>query len=180
MARSVHEAVFDSMAHAMSHGSTFAPNELAMAAGLATLHELRERRLVEESARLGERLLELTRPLVEEFEVVRDVRGLGLAWAIEFGEPEGGGRRTYRLIERAQQGLFAQLVVVPLFMKHHVLTQVAGHDMAVVRILPPLVLVEADVDEFAGALRATIKGAQRMPTLTKFAFSAATAAVSRR
>jgi ornithine--oxo-acid transaminase len=179
MARSVHEAVFDSMPHAMSHGSTFAPNELAMAAGLATLHELRERRLVEESARLGERLLELTRPLVDEFEVVRAVRGLGLAWAIEFGEPEGGGSRTYRLIERAQQGLFAQLVVVPLFTKHRILTQVAGHDMAVIRILPPLVLTNGDVEEFADALRTTIKAAQRVPTLTKFAFSAATAAVSR-
>src|SRR5262249_122716 len=40
MSRSVHEAVFDSMENAFSHGSTFAPNELAMAAGLATLHEL--------------------------------------------------------------------------------------------------------------------------------------------
>jgi ornithine--oxo-acid transaminase len=180
LARRVHEAVFDSMPHAMSHGSTFAPNELAMAAGLATLHELRERRLVEESARLGERLLELTRPLVDEFDVVQDVRGLGLAWAIEFGEPESGGGMTYRLVERAQQGLFAQLVVVPLFTKHRILTQVAGHDMAVIRILPPLVLTDADVDEFVDALRATIKGAQRMPTLTKFAFSAATAAVTRR
>jgi ornithine--oxo-acid transaminase len=178
MARSVHEAVFDSMPHAMSHGSTFAPNELAMAAGLATLHELRERRLVEESARLGERLLELTRPLVDEFEVVRDVRGLGLTWAIEFGEPEGGGRVTYRMIERAQRGLFAQLVVVPLFTKHRILTQVAGHDMAVVRILPPLVLSEQDVEEFAAALRSTIKAAQRMPkALTKFALTAATAGV---
>jgi ornithine--oxo-acid transaminase len=180
LARRVHEAVFDSMPHAMSHGSTFAPNELAMAAGLATLHELRERRLVEESARLGERLLELTRPLVDEFDVVQDVRGLGLAWAIEFGESENGGGMTYRLVERAQQGLFAQLVVVPLFTKHRILTQVAGHDMAVIRILPPLVLTDADVDEFVDALRATIKGAQRMPTLTKFAFSAATAAVTRR
>src|SRR5437763_1000264 len=65
MARSVHEAVFDSMSHAMSHGSTFAPTELAMAAGLATLHERREQRLVEESARLGERPLELARPALE-------------------------------------------------------------------------------------------------------------------
>ena len=165
MARSVHEAVFDSMPHAMSHGSTFAPNELAMAAGLATLHELRERSLVEQSARLGERLLELTRPLVDEFEVVRDVRGLGLAWAIEFAEPQGGGRITYRMIERAQRGLFAQLVVVPLFTKRHILTQVAGHDMAVIRILPPLVVTDEDVEEFAAALRATIKGAQRMPVV---------------
>jgi len=135
---------------------------------------------VEESARLGERLLELTRPLMDEFEVVRDVRGLGLAWAIEFGEPESGGM-SYRLIERAQRGLFAQLVVVPLFTKHRILTQVAGHDMAVIRILPPLVLSDGDVDEFADALHKTIKGAQRMPrSLTKLALSAAGAAVSRR
>jgi ornithine--oxo-acid transaminase len=181
MSRTVHEAVFDSMSHAMSHGSTFAPNELAMAAGLATLHELRERRLVDESARLGKRLLELTRPLVDEFDVVRDVRGLGLAWAIEFGEPEGGGRMAYRMIERAQRGLFAQLVIVPLFTKHRILSQVAGHDMAVIRILPPLVVTDDDVEEFADALHATIKDAQRMPrSLTKFALSAASAGLSRR
>src|SRR5690242_4000774 len=178
MARPVHEAVFDSMPHAMSHGSTFAPNELAMAAGLATLHEFREQRLVEQSARLGEKLLELTRPLVDEFEVVRDVRGLGLAWAIEFGEPDGGGRRTYRMIERAQPGLFAQLVIVPLFTKRHILTQVAGHEMAVIRALPPLVLTDADVEEFAESLRETIRDAQRMPrSLTKFALTAASAGV---
>jgi ornithine--oxo-acid transaminase len=111
---------------------------------------------------------------------VRDVRGLGLAWAIEFGEPEGG-RMAYRVIERAQRGLFAQLVVVPLFRKHHILTQVAGHDMAVVRILPPLVLTDADVEEFAEALRSTIKSAQRMPSaLTKLALTAAGSTVSRR
>jgi len=150
-----------------------------MVAGLATLHELRERRLVEQSARLGERLLELTLPLVDEFEVVRDVRGLGLAWAIEFGEPDGGGRRTYRMIEKAQRGLFAQLVIVPLFTKHHILTQVAGHEMAVIRILPPLVVTDADVEEFAEALRVTIKHAQGPKSLTKLAFTAA-GAVTRR
>ncbi|HXY79998.1 MAG TPA: aspartate aminotransferase family protein, partial [Gaiellaceae bacterium] len=46
MSRAVHEAVFDSMEHAVSHGSTFAPNELAMAAGLATLHVLDDEKLV--------------------------------------------------------------------------------------------------------------------------------------
>jgi ornithine--oxo-acid transaminase len=180
MSQQVHEAVFDSMPHALSHGSTFAPNELAMVAGLATLHELREQRLVERSAELGRRLLELTQPLVEEFEVVREVRGIGLAWAIEFGEPKGGGRITYRLIERAQRGLFAQLVVVPLFTEHRILSQVAGHDLAVVRVLPPLMLSDEDVDGFAGSLRATIRDAQRMPkALTKFALSAAGAGVRR-
>jgi len=84
------------------------------------------------------------------------------------------------MIERAQPGLFAQLVAVPLFTKHHILSQVAGHDMAVIRILPPLVVTEGDVEEFADALRATIKVAQRPRTLTKLALSAASSAVSRR
>jgi ornithine--oxo-acid transaminase len=170
MSRVVHEAVFDSMTNAMSHGSTFAPNELAMAAGLATLRELDDAQLVARSARLGERLLELTRPLVDELDVVRDVRGLGLMWAIEF---EGDGR-MYRMLERAQRGLFAQLVVVPLFSEHRILTQVAGHDMAVVKVLPPLVLGDDDLDSFVDALRETVKKARRMPTsLTKFALNAA-------
>src|SRR5690242_7536434 len=172
MSRAVHDAVFDSMTNALSHGSTFAPNELAMAAGLATLRELDEQQLVARSARLGERLLELTQPFVDEFDVVRDVRGLGLMWAIEF---EGDGR-MYRMLERAQRGLFAQLVVVPLFTDRHILTQVAGHDMAVVRILPPFVLTDDDVEEFADALHDTVKRARRMPSsLTKFALTAARA-----
>jgi ornithine--oxo-acid transaminase len=170
MARAVHEAVFDSMSNALSHGSTFAPNELAMAAGLATLRELDDEQLVARSARLGERLLELTRPLVDELDVVRDVRGLGLMWAIEF---EGDGR-MYRMLERAQRGLFAQLVVVPLFSEHRILTQVAGHDLAVVKVLPPLMLGDDDLELFVDALRETVRKARRMPSsLTKFALNAA-------
>ncbi|HXH97759.1 MAG TPA: aspartate aminotransferase family protein [Gaiellaceae bacterium] len=173
MARSVHEAVFDSMEHAVSHGSTFAPNELGMAAGLATLNELDDAGLVERSARLGERLLELTRPFVDELEVVQDVRGLGLMWAIEFGEPRSG-RLSWRMIERMQQGLFAQLVVQPLFSDHRILTQVAGHKMAVVKVLPPLVVTDEDVEEFVGALRTAVTRAQKMPSsLTRFALTAA-------
>ena len=173
MSRAVHEAVYDSMENAVAHGSTFAPNELAMAAGLATLHELDEQGLVERSARLGERLLELTRPLADELDVVREVRGLGLMWAIEFGEPRAG-RLSWRMIERVQPGLFAQLVVHPLFSQHRILTQVAGHKLAVVKVLPPLVVEDGDVEEFAAALRVTAKRASRMPSsLTKFALTAA-------
>jgi ornithine--oxo-acid transaminase len=173
MSRAVHEAVFDSMENAFSHGSTFAPNELAMAAGLATLHELDEQGLVERAARLGARLLELTGPLVEEFDVVREVRGLGLMWAIEFGEPKAG-RISWRLIERMQPGLFAQFVVAPLFARHRILSQVAGHRMAVVKVLPPLVVTDADVEEFVEALSATIARARRLPrSLTRFALTAA-------
>jgi ornithine--oxo-acid transaminase len=63
---------------------------------------------------------------------------------------------------------------VPLFSEHRVLTQVAGHDMAVVKVLPPLVLGDDDLEYFVDALRQTIKRARRMPSsLTKFALTAA-------
>jgi ornithine--oxo-acid transaminase len=175
MSAHVHDAVFDSLPNAVSHGSTFAPNDLAMVAGLATLRELDEQGLVERSARLGERLLERTLPLVEGSGVVRDVRGLGLMWAIEFEEPPGGSR-TWKLLERIQPGLFSQLVVVPLFRDHRILSQVAGHGMNVVKALPPLVVTEEDLDVFASALEETISRAERMPrALVRFALGAARA-----
>jgi ornithine--oxo-acid transaminase len=176
----VFDAVFDSLEHSMSHGSTFQPNDLAMVAGLATLHELESAGLVERSARLGELLLVRTRPLVERYDVVKDVRGLGLMWAIELGEPEGAGRKTYRLLERMQPALFAQLVVVPLFSDHRVLSQVAGHGLNVIKGLPPLVLSEDDVDLFVTALEATLDDAQKVPRASaRFAMRAARAGIRR-
>jgi ornithine--oxo-acid transaminase len=173
MSKAVHERVFDSLEHSVSHGSTFAPNELGMAAGLATLHELDEQDLVARAARLGGRLLELTTPLVERYDVVRDVRGIGLLWAIEFAEPDGG-RRSYRLLDRVQPGLFAQVIVVPLFREHRILSQVAGHGIAVIKGIPPLTLTDADLDWLTGALDETIKKARRLPrAVAKLALTAA-------
>jgi ornithine--oxo-acid transaminase len=176
MSSEVYDGVFDSLPNAVSHGSTFAPNDLAMVAGLATLRELDEQGLVERSARLGQLLLERTRPFVERFEVVRDVRGLGLFWAIEFEEPPGGSR-TWKLLERIQPGLFAQLVIVPLFRDHRILSQVAGHGLNDLKAIPPLVVTEEDVDWFVSALEETIARAEKMPrALVRFALQAARSA----
>src|SRR5919201_1608929 len=175
MSTAVFDAVFDSLERVFAHGSTFAPNDLAMVAGLATLEELEEQRLVERSARLGELLLERTRPLVDRYEVVRDVRGLGLLWATEFDEPPRGSS-PWRMLERVQPGLFAQLVVAPLFGEHRILTQAAAHDSNVIKILPPLVLSDEDVDWFVDALDASIARAQKLPrAMVRFALKAARA-----
>ncbi len=103
-----------------------------------------------------------TRPLVEAFDVVRDVRGMGLMWAIEFGEPRRGAH-TWRFLEARQPGIFAQFVIGPLFREHHILSQVAGHSINVLKGLPPLVIGEDDVDWFATALEQVIEQAQRLP-----------------
>jgi len=175
MSADVYEGVFDSLPNAVSHGSTFAPNDLAMVAGLATLRELEQQALVERSARLGELLLERTRPFVDGFEVVQAVRGLGLMWAIDF-EERPGGSRTWKLLERIQPGLFSQLVVVPLFRDHRILSQVAGHGLNVLKAIPPLVVTEEDVDWFVSALEETIASAEKMPrALVRLALQAARA-----
>jgi ornithine--oxo-acid transaminase len=156
--------VFDGMERAVRHGSTFGSNDLAAAAALATLRVLERDDLVAHAERMGALLLELTRPLIDRHEVVRDVRGLGLMWAIELGPPaRGPGRSMFNAIERLQPGLFAQLITVPLFHEHRILCQVAGHRMNVVKALPPLVIEEDDVRRFAGALAEVVAEAERLP-----------------
>ena len=177
--RAVFDRVFDSMERSVVHGSTFGTNDLAAAAGIATLAELDEAGLIEHARRMGDLLLELTTPFVERFEIVREVRGLGLLWAIELGDPDGGlSRRLWQSVERRQPGLFAQLIAVPLFTEHRILTQVAGHHVNIIKATPPLVIDEADVREFADALQAVIERAERLPrAMTRFAFSMARGAI---
>jgi ornithine--oxo-acid transaminase len=159
--RKVFDGTFDSMERSVVHGSTFGGGDLAAGAALATLAVIDRENLTERAARLGDLLLELTRPLVSRFEIVREVRGLGLLWAIELGPPGGrAARRIWDAIERRQPGLFAQLITVPLFHEHRILTQVAGHHMNVVKALPPLITEEAELRRFASALEEVLEQAE--------------------
>ncbi len=160
--RKVFDATFDSMERSVVHGSTFGGGDLAAAAALATLDVIERDRLVERAARMGELLLDLTRPLVERFEVVREVRARGLMWAIELCAPAGrAGRRLWDAVERRQPGLFAQMITVPLFRDHRILTQVAGHHMNVIKALPPLIISEDELRRFVAALEDVLADAER-------------------
>ncbi|HEY1687958.1 MAG TPA: aspartate aminotransferase family protein [Solirubrobacteraceae bacterium] len=164
VSRAAFDRVFDGMERAVRHGSTFGGNDLAAAAALATIRVLEREGLVERSRRLGELLLELTEPLVERYEVVVDVRGKGLMWAIELGAPQGRARRSvWQAVERAQPGLFSQLITVPLFHEHRIFCQVAGHRMNVIKALPALVVEEQEIRRFASALEDVIASAERVP-----------------
>ena len=165
VSRGAFERVFDGMERAVRHGSTFGGNDLAAAAALATLRVLDREDLISHSARMGALLLELTTPLIERYGVVRDVRGLGLMWAIELGAPRGrAGRALWEAVERRQAGLFSQLITVPLFHQHRILCQVAGHRMNTIKVLPALVIEEQEVRRFAAALEETIAAAERYPS----------------
>ncbi len=165
VSRRAFDKVFDGMERAVRHGSTFGGNDLAAAAALATLRVIDAEGLVERAARLGNLLFDLTRPLVDRYEVVSDVRGRGLMWAIEFCAPTQGARRSvFNAAQRAQPGIFSQLIVGPLFHEHRILCQVAGHRMNVVKALPALVIEEEEIRRFAAALEEVVARAERVPS----------------
>jgi ornithine--oxo-acid transaminase len=95
-----------------------------MAAGLATLDVLESERLIEKSAQLGARLLRSFEDMSRRHELIRSVRGKGLMIGIEFGPPCSARlRASWNLLETASSGLFCQLIVIPLFNDHKLLTQ---------------------------------------------------------
>jgi ornithine--oxo-acid transaminase len=162
--RSIYQKVFSRLDRAVVHSSTFGRNNLAMACGLAALHVLENEKLIENSAAMGEKLLEKLDALRAKHALIKEVRGKGLMIAIEFHEPpQLGMKLAWRMMHRIDHGLFAQLVVVPLLSRHGVFTQVAGHNMDVIKILPPLVVTDKEVDYFVNAFDAAVQGCRRFP-----------------
>lgn len=155
-------SVYRGMADAVKHSSTFGRNQLAMVAGLATLAALDDEDLVARAERTGQALRQALAPLVERYDLLREVRGLGLMVGLEFGEPaRGSARRVFRAAERLRPGMFSQMVVLPLFHRHQILTQVAADNINVVKLLPPLIAGQEEVDSFVSALDDVLASAQR-------------------
>jgi ornithine--oxo-acid transaminase len=163
--RWIFERTFNRMDRAVVHGSTFGKNNLAMAAGLATLAVLEEERLVENAALRGESLLRRLGGLTSKYELLKEVRGRGLMIALEFGPPSSFAlRAAWTLLEKATKGLFCQTVIIPLFTRHRILSQVAGHEMYVIKLLPPLCLSLEDEDWIVEAFDDVIADCHKVPS----------------
>lgn len=160
----IFDKMFNRMDRAVVHGSTFSKNDLAMAAGIATLDVMESERLVENAARMGERLLKSFRDMAARHELVKDVRGKGLMIGIEFGPPRSLKlKASWSALEAVNKGLFCQLIVIPLFKDHKILCQVAGHDIHTIKLLPPLIISESDCGWIERSFDAVIADAHRVP-----------------
>jgi ornithine--oxo-acid transaminase len=149
----VSASVFSSMDRAVVHSSTFGSNLLAMVAGLATLSVFDDEDIVDRARRSGDLFFKALRPLVERYEMLHEVRGRGLMIGLEFGAPASRRLRLrWNALERVRPGLFSQLVVGPLFGRHRILTQVAADNVNIVKLLPPLVAGDDEVNRFVDAL----------------------------
>jgi ornithine--oxo-acid transaminase len=113
---------------------------------------------------MGQKLLEKLEALRAKHSLIKEVRGKGLMIAIEFHEPpQFALKLAWRIMHRIDHGLFAQLVIVPLLSRHRIVTQVAGHNMDVIKILPPLIITEKEVDYFVNAFDEALQGCRRFP-----------------
>ena len=162
--RHIFEKVFSRMDRAVVHGSTFGKNDLAMAAGIATLDVLDAEGLIENAARTGEQLLRGFAAMVPRYELLREVRGKGLMIGVEFGPPTSFKLKTsWSVIETTSKGLFCQLITIPLCKEHKILSQVAGHGSHTIKLLPSLTLSDADCEWIINAFDAVIEASHRVP-----------------
>lgn len=162
--KDIYDKLFNRMDRAVVHGSTFAKNDLAMAAGIATLEVLESEKLVENAARTGERLLSSFKDMARRHELLCDVRGMGLMIGIEFGAPKSLKlRASWTMIETANKGLFCQLITIPLFKEHKILTQVAGHGSHTIKLLPPYLITDDDCAWIEKAFDTVIAESHRVP-----------------
>ncbi len=162
--RDIYQKTFSRMDRCVVHSTTFGRNNLAMACGLAALQVIDDERLIERASKMGALLMERVNALRSKHSFIKEVRGKGLMIAIEFQEPtEFKLRMGWKLLHKVDKVLFAQMVVSEMLAKHHILTQVAGHAMDVLKILPPLIIGEREVDHFVQALDATLTECRKFP-----------------
>lgn len=158
----IFDKVYSTMDRVMVHDSTFGANALAMAAGLATLAVIDDEGLVANAARTGDAIMEGLRGMLGRYELLSEVRGRGLMIGMEFAKPRSLKLRTgWNMLAVARRGLFAQMVVVPLYKRHHILTQVAGDHMDVIKLLPPLMIGDGEVALFLDAFAEVMDDAHR-------------------
>ena len=162
--KAIFEKVFNRMDRAVVHGSTFSKNDLAMTAGIATLDIIEREKLIENAAKSGERLIGALRDMIPRYELLHDVRGKGLMIGIEFGPPKSFKlKASWNIVETASSGLFCQLIAIPLFKEHKILTQVAGHASHTIKLLPPLIITQQDSDWIINSFDEVIAASHRVP-----------------
>jgi ornithine--oxo-acid transaminase len=158
MTDAVYEGVYSSLRRAMVHTSTFSENSLSMRAGLATLDVSETQSLGKCATELGD---ELRHRLLEElsrFEMVKQVRGLGMLSGIEFGSPSKLTLKVaFELFMKIHPAMFGQILVMRMFRDKRILTQICGNNFMVLKVAPPLVVSRAELNEFVVAVRDVVE-----------------------
>ena len=153
MTEAIYDSVYGSLRRAIIHTSTYSENSLAMRAALATIAVLESEDLGRRATDIGRLLRQRLGDRLAGFEMVKEVRGLGLLLGIEFQSPKSLRLRIpFESFLRIHPAMFGQIMVMRLFRDSDILTQICGNNFVVLKVAPPLVVSEAQIDEFVAAV----------------------------
>ena len=179
MKDNVYKAVYSSLRRAIVHTSTFSENSLSMRAGLATLDVLEKENLGARALELGDKFRAKLRQALAPFDIVKEVRGMGLLSGIEFTAPKKMVLRTmYEGFRKVHPAMFGQIVVMKMFREQTILTQICGNNFMVLKAAPPLVVSEEQLDRFVAAIRDVVEFADTSPSFWTEALGLARRAVN--
>ncbi len=175
----IYHAVYCSLRRAIIHTSTFSENSLSMRAGLATLDVLQHEELGRRALELGEEFRAKLRRELAHFDMVNEVRGMGLLNGIEFAPPRKlAFRALYEAFHKIHPAMFGQIVVMRMFREKGILTQICGNNFMVLKAAPPLMVSAEQLDEFVAGIRDVIEMAQTSPAFWTEALGMARRAVN--
>jgi len=158
MTDDIYESIYNTLGRSIIHTSTYSENNLSMRAGLATLQALHDERLGERAERLGAELRERLTDALAGFEMVQEVRGLGMLNGIVFRPPSKLQLRIpFEAFRKVHEGMFGQMLVMRLFREKKILTQICGNNLMVLKAAPPLMVSEQQLDEFVSAIKSLVE-----------------------
>jgi ornithine--oxo-acid transaminase len=158
MSEAVYNSVYTSFKRSIIHTSTYSENSLSMRAGLATLDVLEDGNLGERATRLGQYLRESLIARLSQYQMIKEVRGLGMMSAIEFQPPKKlRFRILFETFSRIHPAMFGQVLVMRLFRDQAIFSQICGNNFMVLKVAPALTIKEAQLDEFVDAIDAIVK-----------------------
>ncbi|MGA9504215.1 MAG: aspartate aminotransferase family protein, partial [Terriglobales bacterium] len=164
MTNKIYDAVYSSLRRAIVHTSTFSENSLSMRAGLATLDVLEREELGPRAFRLGEEFRAKLRRELAGFDMVKEVRGMGLLNGIEFVPPRKlAFRALYEAFHKIHPAMFGQIVVMRMFREKGILTQICGNNFMVLKAAPPLIVTSEQLNEFVEAIGSVVEMAETSP-----------------
>jgi diaminobutyrate-2-oxoglutarate transaminase len=136
-----------------AHIGTFRGNQMAMAAGTATLRFIKENHLSKHAANLGEKLMTELSEIQNEVPEIGEVRGRGLMVGVEIVNPhipariKGSYGANAELARTIQRECFNRGLIL----------EVGGRHSSVIRFLPPLIITEQQLDDVIAIFKEAVK-----------------------
>jgi ornithine--oxo-acid transaminase len=153
VSEAIYEKVYSGFSSGLVYFSTFAENNLAMAAGIATIEYLQEIDANAQAKAKGDLLRAGLEKLQAKYDVIASLEGAGLMQTMYFKDSANAILAAQQAVMKGvDSGAFAAAVHVDLFKRQRVVAQIPGPGVNGLKVLPPVITTEEDIAYFLAAL----------------------------